>query len=387
MNIYKKQTNAIHTGYDKSLQKEQSESLYLTSSFVFDDAREAEEVFAGKKKANIYSRFSNPTVACFEKRLCILENGKFCIATASGMGAISTCLLSLLQAGDHIISSQSIFGSTTVLFDNHFKRLGIKTSFVDITNIDEFKKTINKNTKIIFIESPANPLMQIADIKALSSLAKENNILLVVDNCLASPALMQPLSLGADISIQSATKSIDGHGRMLGGAIITSDEKIHNDIYLFHKANGNSMSAFNAWVFLNGLETLKLRMKKHSKKALKLALWLEKQPQIEKVYYPFLPSSPQYELAKSQQSAGGAIISFKIKGDKNQAWELINKTKLISITANHGDTKSTICHPASTTHSKLSTKMKKQTGISDNLIRISVGLESLKDIKADLHLQ
>ncbi|RLA07456.1 MAG: O-succinylhomoserine sulfhydrylase [Gammaproteobacteria bacterium] len=382
---YTTETLSVRAGYDRTHQKEHSEALFLTSSFIFDDCQEASDIFSGKASGNIYSRFTNPTVACFEKRLALMEGGECCVATATGMSAISVCIQSLLSAGDHIISSQSIFGSTTVLFDSHLSRFGIKTSYVDLTDIESFKNAIQPTTKVIFIESPSNPLMEIGNIKSLSALAKQHNILLIVDNCFASPALMQPIKLGADISIQSATKSIDGHGRMLGGAIIGSKKIVGEQVYQFIKSNGSSMSAFNAWVFLNGLETLNLRMQEHSKRAYDLAKWLEKQPQVTKVYYPFLKSFDQYDLAKKQQSAGGAILSFEIKGGKKEAWDLIDNTKLFSITANHGDTKSTICHPATTTHSKISKQMREKIGIKDNLIRISTGLESLVDIKADLH--
>lgn len=380
---WKFDTQAIRAGSLQSEFGENSEAIFLTSSYVFDSSAQAAARFAGTEPGNIYSRFTNPTVTMFQDRLAALEAAEACVATSSGMSAILATIMGLCSAGDHIVASRSLFGTTVQLFSNIFKRWGLEVTFVSLTNLNEWEDAIQKNTKLFFVETPSNPLTDVADIKALSNIAHNKEIKLIVDNCFCSPALQRPLLLGADIIIHSATKYLDGQGRCLGGAVL-ADKKTIEPIYQFLRSAGPTMSAFNAWVFLKGLETLSVRMDAHSKNALHLASWLESQSQVDRVYYPGLVSHPQYTLALNQQKSGGAIVSFEVKGGQKEAWGLIDSTKLISITANLGDVKSTITHPATTTHSRVSPEERQKAGIKDNLVRIAVGLEDIEDLKADL---
>jgi O-succinylhomoserine sulfhydrylase len=377
-------TQAVRAGQSRSHEQEHSEPIFLTSSFVFSSAAEAAARFAGDQPGNIYSRFTNPTVRTFEQRLARMEGAECGVATASGMAAILSTCLGLLKSGDHIVSSRSIFGTTTVLFNNFLARLGIETTFVDLTDLAAWDKAIQKNTRLLFLETPSNPLTEIVDIKALADIAHQHDCLLAVDNCFCTPALQRPISLGADIVIHSATKYIDGQGRCMGGAVLGTEKIVGTEVYSFLRSAGPTMSAFNAWVFLKGLETLNIRMQAHSQNALQLAQWLEQQPQVARVYYPGLPSHPQHELAKTQQSGFGGLLSFELKGGKDAGWALIDATQICSITANLGDTKTTITHPATTTHGRLTDEQRQASGIADGLIRVAVGLEDIEDIKRDL---
>ncbi|MBI1886916.1 MAG: O-succinylhomoserine sulfhydrylase [Nitrosomonadales bacterium] len=380
---YQPETLAVRAGAVRSQFGENSEALFLTSSFVFDSAAQAAARFIGEQPGNIYSRFTNPTVTVFEERLAALEGAEQCVATASGMSAILACVMGLLKAGDHIVASQSIFGATVNLFNNVIRKFGVETTYVSATDVSEWQAAVRPNTKLFFLETPSNPLTEISDIAAIAAVAKGCGALLAVDNCFCTPILQRPLELGADIVIQSATKYIDGQGRVLGGAVLGS-KKLMEPVYGFLRTAGPTLSAFNAWVLLKGLETLKLRMDAHSTNALELARWLEAQPNVARVYYPGLPSHPQHELAMRQQKSGGGIVSFEVKGGREAAWRVIDNTRLISITANLGDTKSTITHPASTTHGRISPEARAAAGITDGLIRIAVGLEAVVDIQNDL---
>ena len=377
-------TAAVRGGQVRTHEGEHSEPVFFTSSYVYDSAEQAAARFSGEEPGNIYSRFTNPTVRTFEQRLAALEGGERCVATGSGMAAIMTTCYGLLKSGDHIVSSRAIFGSTTMFFNNYMAKFGVETTFVSQTNLDEWEKAIKPNTRFLFVETPSNPLTEIADIKALADIAHRHNCLLVVDNCFCTPALQRPLELGADIIIHSATKYIDGQGRCLGGAIVGSEELVGQDIYGFVRTAGPSMSPFNAWVFLKGLETLRIRMQAHSENAMQIASWLENLPQIKRVLYPGLESHPQHSIAKQQQSGYGGIVSFVVDGGKEAAWKLVNGTQMLSITANLGDTKTTITHPGSTTHGRLNDEQRAAAGIDDGLIRIAVGLEDIEDIKEDL---
>lgn len=381
---YELDTLAVRAGQHRSSEQEQGEPIFTTSSYVFKNAAEAAARFSGEEPGNIYSRFTNPTVRVFEERLAALEGGERGIATASGMSAILSTCLALLKSGDHIVASRSIFGTTVMMFNNYLAKLGIETTFVDLPDLTQWEQAIKPSTRLLFLETPSNPLTVLVDIKALSTIAKKNDCLLVVDNCFCTPALQRPLSLGADIVIHSATKFLDGQGRCVGGAVIGSEELVGKDVYGVIRTCGPSMSPFNAWVFAKGLETLRIRMEAHSRSANVLATWLEQQPQIEKVYYPGLSSHPQHELAKQQQSDFGGVLSFEVKGGKDAAWKVVDSTRMLSITANLGDTKSTITHPATTTHGRLTPEARKEAGIKDNLLRVAVGLESVEDIKKDL---
>jgi len=378
------ETLAIRAGHSRTNEGEQSEPIFPTSSYVFASAAEAAAVFAGEQAGNIYSRFTNPTVRTFEQRLAALEGAEACVATASGMSAILTTCMATLKAGDHIVSSRSIFGSTTGLFNNYLAKFGIETSFVDLADINNWKQAIGPQTRLLFMETPSNPLTEIADIAQLADLAHQNGCLLVVDNCFCTPALQQPLLLGADIVIHSATKYLDGQGRCIGGAVVGSNEIVGEKVFDVLRTAGPSMNPFNAWVFLKGLETLSLRMHAHSSNALALASWLEQQPDIKRVYYPGLQSHPQHSLAKTQQSGFGGLLSFELDGGQEAGWKLIDATRMISITANLGDTKTTITHPATTTHGRLSDEQRAQANIADGLVRVAVGLEDIEDLKADL---
>ena len=376
-------TRAIRQGYHATEQQEHSAAVFLTSSFTFDSAEQAANRFANEEEGNIYTRFTNPNVQAFEDRLADLEEAESCIATASGMSAIFAALMGLLKAGDHIVASRDMFGTTIVLLNTIVNKFNIEVTFVDLPDIDSWRNSVQKNTKIFLLETPSNPLGDVVDLALLSALSKEHNILLAVDNCIMTPALQKPLNLGADLVIHSATKYIDGQGRCLAGAVAGRKEHI-DEIRGFCRATGPTLSAFNAWVMLKGLETLSLRMKAHCDNAIKLAEWLQNQGFVQKVHYLGLQSHPHHDIAKAQQSGYGGIVSFEVKGGKKEAFRIINNTKMISITANLGDTKSTITHPATTTHNRLTEDERRKSNISDNLVRISVGLEDITDIIADL---
>lgn len=377
-------TRAVRAGIRRTAEGEHAEVIFSTSSFISDSAADAAARFAGEKPGNIYSRFTNPTVRAFEERLAALEGGERCVATASGMAAILSTCMGLLKSGDHIVSSRSIFGSTVLLFNNYLAKFGIETSYVPLTDYGAWEKALRPNTKLVFLETPSNPLMEIADIRRLADMVHAHKALLAVDNVFCTPALLQPLKLGADLIVHSATKYLDGQGRCVGGAVVGDAERVGKDIFGFLRTCGPSMSPFNAWVFLKGLETLRLRMQAHSANALEIARWLERQSRVKRVYYPGLASHPQHELAQRQQSGFGGVVSFELEGGKSAAWRLIDATRLFSITANLGDTKSTITHPATTTHARISPEQRAETGISDGLVRISVGLEDVADLSRDL---
>jgi len=381
------ETHAIRSGQARTPEGEHSDPLFVTSSYVFDSAAEAAARFSGEKPGNIYSRFTNPTVRTFEQRLAAMEGGERCLAVSSGMAAISALGMGLLKAGDHVVCSRSVFGNTVLLFQNFFSKFGVETSFVDLTDVTVWEQAIKPTTRLLFLETPSNPLTEIADIRKLADLAHASNCLLVVDNVFCTPVLQKPLELGADLVVHSATKYLDGQGRCVGGAIVGSDELIEKSIYPFLRTGGATMSPFNAWVFLTGLETLSIRIKAHCENALQLAHWLENRPQVSRVYYPGLHSHPQYALGCEQQKGAGGVLSFELDGGKDAAWKLIDATRMLSITANLGDVKSTITHPATTTHGRLSVEERAVAGISDDLVRISVGLEGLQDIKNDLRLE
>ncbi|MBX9894728.1 MAG: O-succinylhomoserine sulfhydrylase [Nitrosomonas sp.] len=379
------ETLALHTGIHRSQFHEHSEAMYLTSSFVFDSAAQAAARFSGSEPGNIYSRFTNPTVTAFEERLAVLEGAEACIATSSGMSAILACTMGLLSAGDHIVASQSLFGATVNLFNNILKKFNIDTTFVSATDVDAWRSAIRPNTKLFFMETPSNPLTEISDIAELARIARMAGAWLVVDNCFCTPILQKPLELGADIVIHSATKYLDGQGRVLGGAVLGKRELLMDGgVFGFLRTAGPTLSAFNAWVILKGLETLKIRVEAHSENALKMAQWLEKHPNVTRIFYPGLESHPQHDLAKRQQKSGGGIVSFEVKGGREAAWRVIDSTQLISITANLGDAKSTLTHPATTTHARISQEARDAAGITDGLLRIAVGLESVQDLQTDL---
>ena len=377
-------TLGVRAGVRRTEFNEHSEAMFLTSSFCFDSAADAAHGFANAEKGFIYSRFTNPTVAMFQDRLAAMEGGEACIATSSGMSAIMTVAMSHLQAGDHVVCSRSVFGATIQLFTAILGKFGIETTYVDMSDLGSWKAAVKSNTKLFYLETPSNPLTEVADIAGIAKIAKAANALYVVDNCFCTPALQKPIELGADVVIHSATKYLDGQGRVLGGAVVGTEEFILGKVFPYVRTAGPTLSAFNAWVILKGLETLNLRVEKQSQSALELAQWLEKQPAVERVYHPGLKSHPQYELAKAQQKMGGPILSFKLKGGKEAAWKLIDGTKLLSITANLGDTRTTITHPATTTHVRVTPEARAAAGITDSLVRIAVGLENIEDIKNDL---
>lgn len=384
------ETLSVRAGSEATEYGENSEALFLNSSFRFKSAAQAAARFGGSEPGNIYSRFTNPTVTMFQNKLAALEGAEQCVATSSGMSAILACVMGLCSAGDHVVASRSIFGTTVQLFGNILKRWGLEVTFVSLTDPAEWQAAVTSKTKLFFVETPSNPLTEICDIKALADIAHQAGAHLVVDNCFCTPAIQRPLSLGADIVIHSATKYIDGQGRCLGGAVLGS-KVLMEPVYGYLRTAGVTMSAFNAWVFLKGLETLHVRMEAHASRALALASWLESQPRVARVHYPGLPSHPQHVLAMQQQASGGGIVTFELKPTVGQtlqeaAWELIDATKLISITANLGDAKSTITHPATTTHSRVTPEARAAAGISDGLVRIAVGLEHIEDLKADLSL-
>jgi O-succinylhomoserine sulfhydrylase len=381
---YHLDTLAVRAGIERSQFGEHSEALYLTSSFVFKTAAQAAARFGNQEPGNIYSRFTNPTVTVFEQRLAALEGAECCVATGSGMSAILAAVMGLLKAGDHVLCSAGVFGATVQLLGTLMKRFGVETTFVSGTNAGTWQEAITPATRMLYIETPANPTMEIYDIAAFSAVAKKAGALLVIDNCFCTPILQQPLRLGADVVIHSATKFLDGQGRVLGGAVLGKRDVIYEGVLGFLRTAGTTLSAFNAWVLVKGLETLGIRVRAQSASALELARWLETQPAIERVKYPGLPSHPQYELAKRQQNGGGAVVSFDVKGGREAAWRIIDNTKLLSITANLGDTKTTITHPASTTHGRISAEARAAAGIGEGLLRVAVGLENIDDIKTDL---
>lgn len=380
---YQLDTLALRTGHTRSFEGEHAEPIFLTSSFVYADAAEAAAKFSGQEPGNIYSRFTNPTVAMFEKRLAAMEGAERAVATSTGMAAIMAVAMSFLKLGDHVICSRAVFGSTVALFEKYISKFGVSVEFVDLTDLNAWKNAIRPETKLLFVESPSNPLSEIADIRALADIAHANNALLAIDNSFCTPVLQQPLKLGADLVVYSATKYLDGQGRALGGAVV-GNSKLLEDVFGYVRTTGPSMSPFNAWVFLKGLETLRIRMKAHSESAQKVAEWLQTQDKVEKVYFAGLKDHVGHELAKQQQKGFSGIVSFVVKGGREGAWKVIDHTQFISITGNLGDAKSTITHPATTTHGKLSDDAKKAAGISEGLIRLSVGLEDADDIIADI---
>lgn len=377
-------TKGLRAGLERTAEQEHSEAIFPTSSFVFANAAEAAARFSGEQPGNIYSRFTNPTVRAFEKRLAAMEGGEAAIATASGMSAILALIMGLLKAGDHIVCSVAVFGTTTSLLDNQLRRFGVETDFVPLTDLGAWEAAIRPETRLLFLETPSNPLTELADIAKLAELAHDHDALLVVDNCFCTPALQRPLELGADLVTHSATKYLDGQGRCVGGAIVGDAERLGKQIFPFLRSAGPTMSPFNAWVFLKGLETLNLRMRAHSEQAMQLAQWLLKQPEVSHVYYPGLPDHPQHALAASQQSGFGGIVSFEVQGGREAAWRVIDATQMLSITANLGDVRTTITHPATTTHGRMSADQRAAAGIEEGLLRVSVGLEDIADIQADL---
>lgn len=380
---YRPETLAVRAGQERSQFGEHAEALYLTSSFVFQSAAQAAKRFSGEEEGNVYARFSNPTVTMFEERLAALEGAEDCVATASGMSAIMAAVLAHLKCGDHIVASNGLFGATVQLFSNILSRCGIGTSFVAQTDPAAWEVAIRPETKLFFLETPSNPLTEIADISALAAIAHAHGILVAVDNCFCTPILQKPLEFGADLVIHSATKYIDGQGRVLGGAVC-GPQKLTEEVFKYLRTAGPTLSAFNAWVLLKGLETLKLRVEAHAANAARLAVWLEAHPKIARVFYPGLPSHPQHELALRQQKNGGGIVSFEVKGGRDQAWTVVDHCRLLSITANLGDTKTTITHPASTTHGRIAPEARAAAGIGEGLLRIAVGLEAVEDLQADL---
>lgn len=380
---FQPETLAVRAGITRSQFNEHSEALYLTSSFVFDSAAQAAARFSGEEEGNVYARFSNPTVTTMQTRLAALEGGEACIATASGMSAILSLVMATMSAGEHVIVSRGVFGATQQLFGTILSRFGIDNTFVPATDLDAYRAALRPNTRMIFIETPSNPLTEVVDIAAVAEIAHAGGALLAVDNCFCSPALQQPLALGADAVVHSATKYLDGQGRVLGGAVVAR-RAIADEVLKFLRTAGPTISPFNAWVILKGMETLSLRMHAQSANALELARWLETRPEVARVYYPGLPSHPQHALAMRQQKSGGAIVSFEVRGERAAAWQVVDATRVMSITANLGDTKTTITHPASTTHGRITPEARAAAGISEGLLRIAVGLEAVEDLKADL---
>ena len=377
-------TLGVRSGTARSQFNEHSEALFLTSSFVFENAAQAAERFTGGGGGFVYSRFTNPTVAMFQDRLAALEGAEACVATASGMSAILAMSMALLKAGDHVVCSNAVFGATVQLYVTILARFGVETTFVSPTMIEEWQRAVRPNTKLFFLETPSNPLGEVSDIAALAALAQKAGALLAVDNCLCTPVLQRPLEFGADLIIHSATKYLDGQGRIMGGAVLGAKGPSMDAVFGFLRTAGPSMSPFNAWVALKGMETLEIRMLAQSERALELARWLEKQPKVTRVYYPGLESHPQHALAMRQQRTGGALVSFDVKGGRDAAWKVIDSTELISITGNLGDVKTTITHPATTTHGRITPEARAAAGITDGLVRVAVGLEAVEDLKMDL---
>ena len=382
---YDEQTRAIRAGHVRTHENEHSEAIFATSGFIFEDAETAAAKFEPDSRGNVYSRFTNPTVRTFQNRLASLDGGEACIATASGMSAILLACMGMLKAGDHVVCSRSVFGSISIFFSKVFSRFGVSCDFVSPTDPAHWEAAVRPNTRMFFAETPSNPLQELIDIRQLSEMAHNHNARLVVDNGFCTPVLQKPLSLGADVVVYTATKYIDGQGRCVGGAVVGDDQLVGDEMFAIMRTVGPAMSPFNAWVFLKGLETLSLRMKAISNQALELAQWLEDRPEVERVFYTGLASHPQYELAQTQQKAGGGIVSFRLKGGREQAWNFIDATQLMSLSANLGDVRTIITHPASTTHGRLTDQEREESGITENLIRIAVGLEHIDDIKSDLN--
>lgn len=377
------ETLAIRAGHHRTFEQEHAEPIFPTSSFVYESAAEAARKFGGQEPGNVYSRFTNPSVHTFERRLAALEGGERCVATSSGMSAILSTALALLSAGDEIVASRSLFGSTVSLFDKYLGKFGITTRYVELSNVEAWEAAITPKTRLLFAETPSNPLSEIADIPALAAIAKRNNALLAIDNCFLTPALQQPLALGADLVIHSATKYLDGQGRAIGGAVVGKHDVLE-EVFGVVRTCGPCLSPFNAWIFTKGLETLSLRMKAHCENALTLARWLEQHPAVSNVHYSGLEAHPQHMLAKQQQKGFGAVLGFEVVNGQEGAWQVIDATRLLSITGNLGDVKTTITHPATTTHGRLSDAQKEAAGIVPGLIRVAVGLESQQDIQRDL---
>jgi len=384
MREYDIETQALRSGIHRSQFNEHSEALYLTSSFVFENAAQAADRFCNNAPGYIYSRFTNPTVTSFEERLAALEGAQRCVATASGMSAILTTAMATLKAGDHVVCSSSVFGATVQLFSTILSKFGVETSYAESAQPAAWRAAMRSNTRLLFVETPSNPLTEVFDIAALSNLAHGSGALLAVDNCFCTPALQKPFDLGADLVIHSATKYLDGQGRVIGGAVLGANGPVMDSVFAFLRTAGPTLSAFNAWVLVKGMETLKLRMEAQSRNALELAQWLESHPRVERVYYPGLASHPQHALAMRQQRSGGAIVSFVVKGGREAAWRVVDSTRMISITANLGDTKTTITHPSTTTHGRISEEARARAGISEGLLRVAVGLESPRDVREDL---
>jgi O-succinylhomoserine sulfhydrylase len=377
-------TRAVRFAQHRTAEREHSEALFMTSSYVFDSAAHAASVFSGEESGNIYSRFTNPTVRTFEKRLASLEGGEACVATASGMSAVLSCVMALLKSGDHIVASKSLFGATISLFENYLKKFGVDISYVTLSDPSAWQGAIQTNTRLLFAETPSNPLTEICDISLLADIAHAADAILVIDNCFCTPALQKPIELGADIVIHSATKYLDGQGRCVGGAIVGDEEKVGQEVFGFMRTAGPSMSPFNAWVFSRGLETLSIRMKAHCESAIQIANWLSGHPDVERVFFPGLSSHPQHEIAQKQQSMPGGIVAFEARGGKQAAWRIMDSLKIMSNTANLGDVKTTITHPSTTTHYRLTPQQREDAGIGDGLLRIAVGLEDVEDLIADL---
>jgi len=377
-------TLGVRAGTARTQFNEHSEALFLTSSFVFENAEQAATRFTGGDSGFVYSRFTNPTVSMFQDRLAALEGAEACVATASGMSAILATSMALLKAGDHIVCSNAVFGSTVTLYSTILSRFGVETTFVSPTKVEEWQRAVRPNTRLLFLETPSNPLGEISDIAAIAAVAKKAGAALAVDNVLCTPALQRPLEFGADLVIHSATKHLDGQGRVLGGAVLGAKGPVMDGVFGFLRTAGPSLSPFNAWVILKGMETLELRMLAQSERALDLARWLEAHPKVARVHYPGLASHPQHALAMRQQRAGGAIVSFEVKGGREAAWKVIDSTKMISITGNLGDVKTTITHPATTTHGRITPEARAAAGITEGLVRVAVGLEAVVDLQADL---
>jgi O-succinylhomoserine sulfhydrylase len=385
MDKYQQDTVAIRSGYQRTHENEHAEAMFLTSSYVFESAEMAAKYFSNELQGNVYSRYTNPTVRSFEQRLAAMEEGEQCVATASGMAAALSVIMALLQSGDHVVCSQDVFGSTRVMMDKYITKFGVAVTYVPLADLDAWQNAIQPNTKMLFCETPSNPLSEVADLEALAAISQKAGTTFVVDNCFCTPVLQKPLNWGADIVVHSATKYIDGQGRCLGGAVVGSSE-LMEQVVGFLRAAGPTMSPFNAWVFLKGLETLRIRMQAHSANAAELATWLNDHPKVRKVFYAGLEDHPGHALAKKQQSDFGGVVSFVVEGGRESAWRVIDNTNMLSLTANLGDAKTTIVHPATTTHGRLTDEARAAAGISDGLVRIAVGLEDIADIKADIEL-
>jgi O-succinylhomoserine sulfhydrylase len=382
---FRQDTLAIRSGYQRSPENEHAEAMFLTSSYVFESAEMAAKYFSNELQGNVYSRYTNPTVRTFEQRLAAMEEGEQCVATASGMAAALSVIMALLASGDHVVCSQDVFGSTRVMMDKYITKFGVSVSYVPLADLDAWRAAMQPNTKMLFCETPSNPLSEVADLEALAAISKQAGATFVVDNCFCTPVLQKPLNWGADIVVHSATKYIDGQGRCLGGAVVGS-AALMEQVVGFLRAAGPTMSPFNAWVFLKGLETLRIRMQAHSANAAELAAWLNQHPKVSKVFYAGLETHPGHALAKKQQSDFGGVVSFVVEGGRESAWRVIDNTRMLSLTANLGDAKTTIVHPATTTHGRLTDEARAAAGISDGLVRVAVGLEDIIDIKADLEL-